>query len=171
MFIFGFHKFVFYVQSMNFGSVDSVCHACRSRAVVLAATGNINQTIPSSTHPRYISPNMSSFIQLMLVVACGRIPAMRKSISQRLLPEYEDSQYRWVSQHLKRDITPVYSTLTWAFMLCTSRVNKTTPVWLESMHSHVSAESRKEKTCRYRCRLDGMGRCQAGVETIASSLL
>ena len=90
----------------------SVCHACRSRAVILAATGNINQTIPSSTHPQYISRNMSSFIQLMLVVACGRIPAMRKSISQHLLPEYEDSQYRWVSQHLKRDITPVYSTPT-----------------------------------------------------------
>jgi hypothetical protein len=32
---------------------------------------------------------MSSFTQPMPVVACGKIPAMGKSISQHLLPEYE----------------------------------------------------------------------------------
>lgn len=35
--------------------------------------------------------NMSSFTQPMPVVACGRIPAMGKSISHHLLPEYEGS--------------------------------------------------------------------------------
>ncbi|BAE66597.1 hypothetical protein BDV35DRAFT_145358 [Aspergillus flavus] len=34
---------------------------------------------------------MSSFTQPMPVVACGRIPAMGKSISQHLRPEYEGS--------------------------------------------------------------------------------
>jgi hypothetical protein len=33
---------------------------------------------------------MSLFTQPMPVVACGKIPVMGKSISQHLLPEYED---------------------------------------------------------------------------------
>ncbi|KAF3402478.1 hypothetical protein DPV78_004849 [Talaromyces pinophilus] len=37
----------------------------------------------------YSSRNMSSFTQPMPVVACGKIPAMGKSISQHMLPEYE----------------------------------------------------------------------------------
>jgi hypothetical protein len=34
---------------------------------------------------------MSSSTQPMPVIACGRIPAMGKSITQNLLPEYEGS--------------------------------------------------------------------------------
>lgn len=48
-----------------------------------------------SNAPKYVHPqhtgDMSSFTQPMPVVACGKIPAMGKSISQHMLPEYEGS--------------------------------------------------------------------------------
>jgi len=50
-----------------------------------------NIFIRSAQSTAYSYRNMSSFAQSMPVVACGRIPAMGKSISQHLLPEYEGS--------------------------------------------------------------------------------